>query len=318
MNAINPIFTQNEMIGYPPNYYERSLSPVNSKIEITNSKIVNFYNSHPNINIDEINLYFINIISKFSEDKDVNYSTILSHISHETPDSNKLIQPYILNILSKLYTTADIIENALDDKDIISIRRSKKSKILLKNVDIDINLSSEQVDFFNNVIDRENCCGIILSQKSGISDKSHFQIDIRNKNIVVYIHNANYSQNMITSAIDIIDNLSIKIDEFSKQYCENYSIPKEILDIINSEYQLFINQKTAIIDMVKEYQKKLLLQIDECRFSTLGILLAEKYCTPVKKFGINCPICNNYSANNLKALAAHKRGCIRKNRTLIL
>jgi len=314
---MNALYTQNEMSVYPQNYYDRPLSPVNTKIEITNSKIVNFYNSHPNINIDEINLHFISIISKFSEEKDANNSSVLSHISPETFD-NQMTRPYIVNILSKIYTTADIADNIIDDKDIISIRRSKKSKILLKNVDIGTNVSSEQVDLFTNLIDKENCCGVILSQKSGISDKNHFQIDIRNRNIIIYIHNANYSQNMITSAVDIIDNLAIKIEEFSKQYSENYSIPRELLDAINNEYQLFISQKNAIIDTVKEYQKKILSQIDECKFSCLGNFLAEKYCTPIKKFGFNCQICNIYSGSNLKALAAHKRGCIRKNRTLTM
>ena len=98
------------------------------------------------------------------------------------------------------------------------------------------NVSSEQVDLFTNLIDKENCCGVILSQKSGISDKNHFQNDIHNRNIIIYIHNANYSQNMIISAVDIIDNLYIKIQEFSKQYSENYSIPKEVLDIITPFY----------------------------------------------------------------------------------
>jgi len=285
-----------------------------SKIEITNTKIVNFYNSHPNINIDEINLYFISIIDKFSsENKELTSSTILSNIPRENFDKIQ-IQPYFMSILSKIYPTAEIIDN----KDFMFIKRMQKSKILLKNFDINVNVSNEEVDLFNNFIDKENCCGIILSQKSGISNKNHYQIDIRNRNIIVYLHNANYSQNMITSAIDIIDNLYVKIKEFSKEYDENYKIPKEVLDVVNSEYQLFINQKNIITDMVKEYSKKLLAQIDECRFSCLGTFLSEKYCRPVQNIGFNCTLCNNYSANNLKALAAHKRGCIRKNRTLTI
>ena len=302
----------------PPPPSSPSSSPLHmyipSKIEITNTKIVNFYNSHPNINIDEINLYFISIIDKFSsEKKELTSSAILSNISRENFDKIQ-IQPYCMSILSKVYPTAEIVDN----KEFFVIKRMQKSKILLKNFDINVNVSNEEVDLFNNFIDKENCCGIILSQKSGISNKNHYQIDIRNRNIIIYIHNANYSQNMITNAIDIIDNLYIKIKEFSKEYDENYKIPKEVLDTVNSEYQLFINQKNTITDMVKEYSKKLLAQIDECRFSSLDTFLSEKYFRPIQNIGLNCVLCNKYSANNLKALAAHKRGCIRKNRTLTI
>jgi hypothetical protein len=305
-----------DMIESYSKYNQRPLSPSNSKIEITNAKIVNFYKTHPNIDIDEINLYFINIISKFSPaDNDLTTSLVLSSIKSEQFDK---IENYFINTLSKIYPTADIVDNVIDNKDIVCIKRIQKSNILLKNIDIDSNVSNEQVDLFTNLIDKENCCGVILSQKSGISNKNHFQIDIRNKNIVIYIHNANYSQNMIMSAIDIIDNLYIKIQEFSKTYSENYNIPKEILDNINNEYQSFVIQKNKLIDTIKEYNKKILSTIDECKFTSLGMFLAEKYSASIQKFGFNCSLCNNYSANNLKALAAHKRGCIRKHKQIVL
>ena len=288
----------------------------NSKIEITNSKIINFYNSHPNVDIEEINLYMINIILS-NEKKDLPNFTSSSPVSNVPYEHfEKIIKKppcHIISILSNIFPTADITPNT---EDIIYINRLKKTKILVKNIDIESNVSHDDVCFFNEFIDKENCCGIILSQHSGISNKNHYQIDICNNNIIVYIHNVNYSECIISTAIDIIDNLYDKIQEFSKKYGENYTIPKELLDNINNEYQSFINQKIIIINTVKEYQKKLLSQLDECRFSSLGLFLSQKYCTSIQKSGFNCQLCNNYSANNLKALAAHKRGCARKHRQI--
>jgi hypothetical protein len=286
----------------------------NSKIEITNSKIINFYNSHPNVDIEEINLYMINIILS-NEKKDLPNFTSSPVPPYDHFDKiTKKPPSHIVNILSNIFPTADIKPN----EDIIYINRIKKTKILVKNMDIESNVSNDDVCFFNEFIDKENCCGIILSQHSGISNKNHYQIDICNNNIIVYIHNVNYSECIISTAIDIIDNLYDKIQEFSKKYGENFTIPKELLDNINNEYQSFMNQKTLIVNTVKEYQKKLLSQLDECKFSSLGLFLSQNYYTSIQKSSFNCQLCNNYFANNLKALAAHKRGCARKHRTITM
>jgi len=248
-------------------YQGKSPSPLHmyneniSKIEITNSKIINFYNSHPNVDIEEINLYMINIILANEKKELPNFKSTYEFVKKPS---------HIVSILSNIFPTADIIPK-INTEDIIYINRLKKTKILVKNIDIESNVSYDDVCFFNEFIDKENCCGIILSQHSGISNKNHYQIDICNNNIVVYIHNVNYSECTILSAIDIIDNLYDKIQEFSKKYGENYNIPKELLDCINNEYQSFINQKKTIINTVKEYQKKLLCQLDECKFSSLGL-----------------------------------------------
>jgi len=91
-----------------------------------------------------------------------------------------------------------------------------------------------------------------------------------------------------------------------------YSIPKDVLDTINNEYQLFISQKNAVIEVFKESQRRVLSQIDEIKFPCLDKYLSTKYTTKIVKAGMKCDLCNSYLANNLKALAAHKRGCVRK------
>lgn len=288
-----------------------------SKIEITNSKIIHFYNSHPDINIDEINLYFINLINNMLPCDKTNLSSSLSNIpTQQIQDTSSFKKEYFISVLSKIFTNADIMNKENNDNyHFIYMKRLKKPKVVIKNMEMESNLSDEDVYTFTSLIDQENCCGILISQNSGISNKNHFQIDIHNNNIIVFLHNVKYSQSVIISAIDIIDNLFTKMQEFSK-FNTDCSIPKELLDNINNEYQLFIIQKNTLVNIIKEYQKKLLSQLDECRFSSLNCFLSEKYSTPIQKTGFNCEICSNYSAHNLKALAGHKRGCIRKKAKL--
>jgi len=81
----------------------------------------------------------------------------------------------------------------------------------------------------------------------------------------------------------------------------------------NNEYQLFLSQKNALFEVFKESQKKVFAQIDEIRFPSLDKFLSTKYAAPIQKPGLKCDLCKLFNANNLKALAAHKRGCARKN-----
>ena len=132
--------------------------------------------------------------------------------------------------------------------------------------------------------------------------------------MVVFVHNADYSSSKIEVAISIIDNLYNQLRQFVKSGCtDEFTIPKDLLENINNEYQLFITQKTAVIDVFKESQKKVLAQIDEIRFPYLDRYLSTKYSAPIVKSGLKCDLCKSYNANNLKALAAHKRGCNRKH-----
>lgn len=240
-----------------------------SKIEITNSKIIHFYNSHPDINIDEINLYFINLINNMlpCEKKELLTSSNSLNLSKmniqnihgiQYTDSHDNNKDSIISLLSKIFTNADITNKYDNNYHFVSMKRLKKPKIAIKNIDIESNLSDDDVSAFTSFIDQENCCGIIISQNSGISNKNHFQIDIHNNNnnIIVFLHNVKYSQSVIISAIDIIDNLSTKIQEFSKFNNDCCNIPKELLDNINNEYQLFIIQKNTLVNIIKDYQKK--------------------------------------------------------------
>ena len=102
-----------------------------TSIEITNKKIINFYNLHPNIDIDEVNLYFINMISKIcsNQNSDMTTSSIHSILSNSPREKvDKICQKqHFTNILSKIYTNAEITHNYLDGnyEFIIITRKSK-------------------------------------------------------------------------------------------------------------------------------------------------------------------------------------------------
>lgn len=224
-------------------------------------------------------------------------------------DENIYINRYLRTLDNNAITTTPQCANI----DKFVIKRHPLPKILIYNMDIDCNVSADKIRNFVSTLEENNCNGVFISQRSGFASKPNFHIDIQNKLIMVYIHNGGYSPDKIKNAIDIIDNLSVKIREYNGEHCNNFSIDKDILDEINKEYQLFITQKETMVNSMKDHQKRMCSHIDDFKFPVLDKYLSTKYNAIPHKPGLKCDVCKAFNANNLKALAAHKRGCNRKN-----
>jgi hypothetical protein len=164
--------------------------------------------------------------------------------------------------------------------------------------------------FVKRSIDK-NTNSILISQYTGITSKPNYHIEIHNNIVVIYLHKLLNSPETLQKATDMIDAISNKLTEFCSLSDNKYSIPKDILDEVNREYQQFILQKETIMTGFKDQQKRLLSQLDDMRFGTLDKYLSTRYSS-CKKQGYNCDMCNNFNVGTLKGLAAHKRGCARK------
>jgi hypothetical protein len=216
-------------------------------------------------------------------------------------------------ILNKMYATAEIINTSgtRASGDFI-MKRDGKSNIMFENKDYDRNVNPEEIKKFIRDIEEQNCHGIFLSQHTGITSKPNYHIETHNGNLLVYVHSVEYNSDRIQVAVDIIDNLSSKLSEASVGHTISGAITKEVLDEINREYQSFISQKEALLNILKDGHKKSLVQLDTMKFPALDKYLSTKYAS-VQKPGYKCELCKNFNANSLKAMAAHKRGCNRKN-----
>lgn len=273
--------------------------PIFSFISASEDRI----NSNIGILKDSTNLQQVNQTKIMSELGDIFNKFRTNHVNQQVCDRQ------LTQVLTKLYNSAEISNQV----GFILLKRQRKSNILIENKDFEENVSVEDINRFMSNVEEQHCNGIFISQQSGISNKKNYQIEIHNNNVIVFIHNAEYSAAKIEVAVDIIDNISSKMRQFKPNSMDDCSIPKDILDSINNEYQIFVSQKAAVVEVFKESQKRVLTQIDEFRFPALDKFLSTKYSAPIQKAGLKCDLCKSFCGNNLKALAAHKRGCIRKN-----
>lgn len=218
-------------------------------------------------------------------------------------------------VLTPLFPSAEIVSDKTNSS-LFTLKRLHRQNVILNSLDTEENVSTETIHGFLTILDDSNSNGILISNKSGISGKKNYDIEIHNNRVVVCLHNVEYNGVLISSAVDIIDNLTNKLSQYIGKKDEIMTIPKDVMDSINNEYHTFMTQKVALVDMLKEQQKQLVSQIDEFKFPSLDRYLSSHYLIPVSKPGLKCDLCKLYSANNLKALAAHKRGCARKQKPL--
>lgn len=234
----------------------------------------------------------------------------LNDIIHQLPSQNNDEAISFENLLSQAFPTASITSEH-DSNEFQLIRDNKSTIYIETHENRDNNIGVSDVKRFIKRTTENNSNGILVSQYTGITSKPNYHIEIHSNIVVVYLHKVQFSSETLQKATDMIDAISGKLTEFSSLSENKYSIPKEILDGVNREYQQFILQKEAIITGFKEHQKRILSQLDDMRFSTLDKYLSTRYSS-CKKQGYNCDLCNSFNVATLKGLAAHKRGCIRK------
>jgi hypothetical protein len=175
----------------------------------------------------------------------------------------------------------------------------------------DRNATAAEVKRFISQTGDKSTHGIFISQYTGISGKSNYQVEIHNNRVIVYLHKLEFSGEKLKIAVDMIDALTSKLTDFFFSSENKYSIPKDVLDDVNREYQQFIVQKESLLSVIKEQHKRVVSQIDEMRFISLDKYLSTRYSS-CKKQGFTCDLCNLFNVGTLKGLAAHKRGCARK------
>ena len=225
----------------------------------------------------------------------------------------KISENIVFNILNTLYPSAQDIEYVGDKKetgDIMLIRENKPT-ILIENKNWERIVSKEEVKKFIHDVETQSCCGLFLSQNTGIANKRNFEISIHNgKHILLFMHEVNYDAEKIKLGIEIIDHFKETLDKFDDK-SDIDTIDKDTLDSINKEFQECCSQKLNILKTIKDFSQKLLKQVEDINFPNLENYLSTRYTFSVGK--MVCEYCN-FIAKNQQALSAHHRGCtVRKS-----
>jgi len=214
-------------------------------------------------------------------------------------------------ILQSLMPSDEIIKVNSDTATCdLKVNRMDKSKptILFENKDYSRSVTTDEIKKFERDLQTQKLHGIFISQKSPITYKQNFQIDIINGLIHIYIPNCEYDANKLKIAIDIIDNLALKLKLLESTNEDEYSVSKEDMEDIIEEYRNFGTQKSQMIDTIKSVTKQLIDKMEEIQLPKLKKLFM-KLGNIENDNDFKCTFCNCWSGRNKASLAAHIRGC---------
>tara|TARA_A100001011_G_scaffold262564_1_gene271095 strand:- start:47 stop:1357 length:1311 start_codon:yes stop_codon:yes gene_type:complete len=249
------------------------------------------------------------LIKKLAEnDSDKNTMTKLNDFLNKWTNSSTHKGNYGQNmlegVLNSAYPSAEIVNTSgLKASGDFMLKRQSKPTIMVENKDYKSNVNADEVKKFVRDVNEQQTHGIFLSQASGITSKNNYHIDICEGKVLVYVHNVEYNPDIIKSAVNIIDNLAYKVEVIEND--EGETISKEILDNINSDFQIFLNKKQTALNTAKDIQKRLTTQIEELAFPSLADWLDNKgVSTATCTF--ECDVCKMVFANK-RALASHKK-----------
>ena len=243
-------------------------------------------------------------------------TNIMEYINKTTNNSMKKGahgETILLEILQGLFPSGEVINNTGKAKsgDIL-LKRNNKIPILFENKVYSNPVNKDEVIKFKRDIEFNNISGIMISQTSSISTKENLEIEILNGNILIYIHNCNYSHDIILVGINIIDHLSNTLSNLSSNTQEKFYIKNEVLININDEYQRFFNKRNSIKNYITDITKKLLTDLSELELPNLRNILTSQFAIGQEN-KYRCTICNNFIGINNKSLSKHKQSCAKKH-----
>jgi protein involved in ribonucleotide reduction len=234
-----------------------------------------------------------------------NLEEFLNKYKNNSSLKGKFSENLLHKVIIQMFPTAEIADTSkMNHTGDLVVKRENKESIIFENKDYADNVSTEEVNKFIGDCEKQGMHGIILSQNTGIASKKNYHIDIKKGKVLVYVHNVDYSQYKIQIAVDIIDTLSDKLKNTIVDKQEN-TVSKEVLEDINAEFSKFVLQKEAVINVVKDCQKKIIDEIKTISFPALERYLSTKFGGD--QITYTCDVCNRFTTQSKKALASHKR-----------
>ena len=289
--------------------YKEYISGIDAKLQIIQQPLYTFISANQEQTVSTLSkLKESNIVSQSIQNKVIEeLGEFLNKYRTNSNYKGKSSENMLELVLNKMFPTAEVVNSSSSLKlsgDFI-LKREGKQQILIENKNYDLAVQKEGVEKFLRDIRAQKCNGIFMSQHSGIQYKPNFFIEIEDNCVLIYLHNVEYSEEKIRAAIDIIDKLSDKLNEINLDDTDGIIIEKDIMDKINTEFQVFMAHKENMIFNLKEMQKTFLTQFEDLNMPNLSIFLNSKYAS-MQNQKWTCDICNE-AFTKKASLASHKK-----------
>ena len=121
----------------------------------------------------------------------------------------QVAETVLFNILTETFSDTEIVDTShTANSGDIQMIKDNKPNILIDSKNFGNNtVPKRDLDKFYSDIQQNNCSGILCNAFGGIANKQHFEIDIVDKNILVFIHSHQFDPTLFKLATNIIYNM---------------------------------------------------------------------------------------------------------------
>lgn len=293
-NTMNRSFTQSQQV--LTNIISSSETRIENRINETERKM-NEIKEIANVNQTSQQLLQTNI------------TEVLKKFENGSTKGN-MSEHILYNILLSLFpcATIDHVGNELKETGDIVLIRNNKPKLLIENKDHESkNVTKQEVEKFIRDCEIQNCSGIMYAQHRGICNKEHFEIQIHNNNVLLYVHEVNFDKTIIKTAIELVEQFKMKLDErILNETNSGHNIEQDVLEEIHKEVVLYISQKNAMLKMLKDFNEKMNSSINELKLPNLEKYLSNKFANSSIQNENICKYCEMHIPKSVKQ---HLRHC---------
>lgn len=243
-----------------------------------------------------------------------NVSTILRRFEVGS-GKGSLSENCTYNLLVDMFPCAsvELVSSTKETGDIM-VQRPNKPTILIENKDhTTTNVTTIEVDKFIRDCNTQNCCGIMLAQHKGISRKQNYEIQINSGNVLLYLHNVNFDAEKIKVAFEIVDQFKYRLDALAMHEENSITLDMEMVEAIHKDYAIYLNQRTSMLKMVKDFGDKMTTALNELKLPSIEIIINKHFATSQIQSETICSYCGKFVKSSV---AQHHRHCKSRKKAL--
>jgi hypothetical protein len=293
----------------------------NNKEEHLKNTLDNFKDKLLNINTQNLNEFdrkslglVQNIQSTFNTSLDshnishkINSIDNTLNLLHNTFTNNsskkgEFAENILFNNLIKAFPSSDVSNTSQTPNcGDITIKKESRPDILIDSKNFQNNVPKIDLEKFYRDCELNNCSGILCNVNNGISNKEHFQVDIQDSRIYVYIANHEFDNTLFQLAVKIIYNIHDIIRNNKTNIIE---LDKELFERLKIEFNFYNQSFRQHLGIIKQN----ITSLEQLAMVQLEQFFKRSNFNDLKPFSCSSCGAGYGSAKTLKKHMADKHG----------
>ena len=205
-----------------------------------------------------------NITSKIHK-IDSTLETLYGKFTGSSHGRGEFAENILFDNMIKLFPSSDITNTTcIKHSGDILIKQQDKPDIMIESKNFKANVKKLDIDKFHSDCELNNFSGILCNLYAGITNKEHFQVDIKDGRVYVYLSNHEFNNSMFKLAVTVIYNIHNIIKDYKTDIV---SLDKELFESIKSEFNTFFSKFKIHLDTIKQNVNALeVLSMDQIQY----------------------------------------------------